>query len=56
MVTYVLHFLARRLDKEKQFFFYFLSTRFDGKYKDTELALNFLKNSILVKETHFPLF
>ena len=54
MVTHVLRFLARRSDKRGTIFFYFLSTRFDGKCKDTELTLSFFKNSILVKETHFP--
>ena len=54
MIKHVLHFLARRLDKEEHFLKNFLSTRYGGKRKDTELALNFFKKSILVKETHFP--
>ena len=50
MVTHVLHFLARRLDKEEQFFLIF----YVHVSEDTELALDFFKKSILVKEIHFP--
>ena len=45
----------RDLMLKRNNFFIFLSTRFGGKCKHTELDLNFLKKSILVKETHFPL-
>ena len=46
MVTHVLHFLARRLDKEEHFFLFFKYT-FWWKCKVVELALNFFEKSIL---------